>query len=576
MNHTHPSTSAEAPSLPLPALCPVCGGLECLCRPRFFAGQLLSEEDLRALDHYIIGKNKLHNRYVHGWGVVCGLEVVCHQCRGWVTIKSGYAIDPCGNDIIVCEDYSFDLCARIRECCDRKRNDWECEPMRPVPEDCKDIEQCWYVTLRYREFESRGITALKQTSSPHGQTCGCGGGSSQTGCGCGGGGSVSTANSRKQSYTSSSRPLAQQCEPTRTCESYVVEIAPAPQDARDTNADIFRGTLIGELTKCQQAVAKLYGTAPDPNQINTTAGLHQACCQFKRAVIDFLGGAQYTECELLQSASAVSCRPPAADEKVAAYRPVVETAVNELKKLLLEYLKDCFCLAILPRCPGEPGDPRVILACVTVKGEVCEIVDICNLDGRRMLVTWPNVLYLLSIFPITSLLRRALERFCCEPRESRDRPSLAGAAVLSRASLFTASQNEKADEMDLLRTLLALFAQGAEGAAFGDVLRGSAFVPHVGGDTETVTAELRREQPNLELGTQNVKWPMEVWLLHQLLQPLLGLSETRAVAYTSGNTVMGFGAAPLTELRDEIARLSRRVEEQQKTIDDLRRPPGPR
>jgi hypothetical protein len=576
MNHPHPSTSAEAPSLPPLSPCPVCGGLECLCRPRFFAGQLLSEEDLRALDHYIIEKNKLHNRYVHGWGVACGLEVVCHQCRGWVTIKSGYAIDPCGNDIIVCEDYSFDLCARIRECCDRKRNDWECEPMRPVPEDCKDIEQCWYVTLRYREFESRGITALKQTSSPHGQTCGCGGGSSQTGCGCGGGGSVSTTKGRKQSYTSSSRPLAQQCEPTRTCESYVVEIAPAPQDARDTNADIFRGTLIGELTKCQQAVAKLYGTAPDPNQINSTAGLHQACCQFKRAVIDFLGGAQYTECELLQSASAVSCRPPAADENIVAYRPVVETAVNELKKLLLEYLKDCFCLAILPRCPGEPGDPRVILACVTVKGEVCEIVDICNLDGRRMLVTWPNVLYLLSIFPITSLLRRALERFCCEPRESRDRPSLAGAAVLSRASLFTASQNEKADEMDLLRTLLALFAQGAEGAAFGDVLRGSAFVPHVGGDTETVTAELRREQPNLELGTQNVKWPMEVWLLHQLLQPLLGLSETRAVAYTSGNTVMGFGAAPLTELRDEIARLSRRVEEQQKTIDDLRRPHGPR
>src|SRR5262249_37719551 len=70
MNHPHPSTSAEAPSLPPLSPCPVCGGLECLCRPRFFAGQLLSEEDLRALDHYIVGKNKLHNRYVHGWGVV--------------------------------------------------------------------------------------------------------------------------------------------------------------------------------------------------------------------------------------------------------------------------------------------------------------------------------------------------------------------------------------------------------------------------------------------------------------------------------------------------------------------------
>ena len=41
-----------------PAICPACGGLECLCRPRFFAGQLLTEEDLNRLEHYIIEKNK--------------------------------------------------------------------------------------------------------------------------------------------------------------------------------------------------------------------------------------------------------------------------------------------------------------------------------------------------------------------------------------------------------------------------------------------------------------------------------------------------------------------------------------
>jgi hypothetical protein len=585
MNHVHPSSSAGAPPLLPPSPCPVCGGLECLCRPRFFAGQLLSEEDLRALDHYLIEKNKLHNRYVHGWGVVCGLEVVCHPCRGWVTIKSGYAIDPCGNDIIVCEDYSFDLCARIRECCDRKRNRWECEPMGPRPEDCQDIEQCWYVTLRYREFESRGITALKQTSSPPGQTCGCGGGSSQTGCSCGSGGSVSAANGRTQGYnTASSRRPAQQCEPTRTCESYVVEVAPAPHVELGTNADVFRGTLIGELTKCRQAVAELSKTAPDPGQISTTIGLQQACCQFRHAVVDFLSSAEHTQCDLLQRAGATTCPPPpSTDDSVDIYRGVIKAAIDELQKLLLEYLRDCFCRAILPRCPGDPGDPRVILACVTVQErrdvsraeQVCEAVDICHLHGRRMLATWPNVLYWLSIFPIPSLVRRALERFCCEPRDRRDRPLLANVAVLSRAGLFTASQNETAAEMELLRTLLALFAQGAEGAAFGDASRGIAFAPHVGGDAETVAAELRREQPDLQLGTQNVEWPMEVWLLHQLLQPLLGLSETRAVAYTSGKTVMGFGAAPLTELRDEVARLSQRVEEQQKTIDDLRRqPPG--
>ena len=74
--------------------CPACGGLECLCRPRFFAGQLLTEEDLNRLDRYIVEKNKLHNRYLHGWGVVCGLEVICHPCEGQVTVTSGYALSP--------------------------------------------------------------------------------------------------------------------------------------------------------------------------------------------------------------------------------------------------------------------------------------------------------------------------------------------------------------------------------------------------------------------------------------------------------------------------------------------------
>jgi hypothetical protein len=30
--------------------CPACGGLECMCRPRFHAGQLLTEEELNQLE----------------------------------------------------------------------------------------------------------------------------------------------------------------------------------------------------------------------------------------------------------------------------------------------------------------------------------------------------------------------------------------------------------------------------------------------------------------------------------------------------------------------------------------------
>ena len=81
--------------------CPVCLGLQPFERPVFAPGQVLTDVDLTADQAYAAAKNRLHNRYLHGWGVVCGLEVVCNVCDGYVTIHHGYAIDRCGNDIVV-------------------------------------------------------------------------------------------------------------------------------------------------------------------------------------------------------------------------------------------------------------------------------------------------------------------------------------------------------------------------------------------------------------------------------------------------------------------------------------------
>src|SRR5262245_39829148 len=163
--------------------CPVCGGLECLCRPRFFAGQLLTEEDLNRLENYIIGKNKLHNRYLHGWGVACGLEVLCNPCDGYVTVKSGYALSPCGDDIVVCQDTAVNVCDLINRC--RTQKEWDCDPAWPNPNPiCGDQDQQWVLYICYDEKPSRGITALRgSTSAPCCSRCSCGG-SSSCGCGC--------------------------------------------------------------------------------------------------------------------------------------------------------------------------------------------------------------------------------------------------------------------------------------------------------------------------------------------------------------------------------------------------------
>src|SRR5690606_21431600 len=118
--------------------CPDCGGLECLCRPRFFAGQLLTEQDLNRLDHYIVEKHKLHNRHLFGSGVVCGLEVTCAPCDELVNVSPGYALSPCGEDIVVCKPDSVDICALIARCRDVEEPD--CRPYAGQ-DPCENIEE---------------------------------------------------------------------------------------------------------------------------------------------------------------------------------------------------------------------------------------------------------------------------------------------------------------------------------------------------------------------------------------------------------------------------------------------------
>jgi hypothetical protein len=100
-----------------------CGGAGCgschaqgIVRPRFFAGQLLTEDDLQLLTDYVGQKNRLHNRHLFGAGVVCGLEVTCHPCRdGRVIVHPGYALDCCGNDLTLSCAQTLDINAMVRD-----------------------------------------------------------------------------------------------------------------------------------------------------------------------------------------------------------------------------------------------------------------------------------------------------------------------------------------------------------------------------------------------------------------------------------------------------------------------------
>ena len=69
----------------------------------------------------LCGANDLrfHNKHLHGWGIVCGLQVNCgpddpESPRRHVTVRSGYAIDCEGNDIIHRDDESINILEMIQ------------------------------------------------------------------------------------------------------------------------------------------------------------------------------------------------------------------------------------------------------------------------------------------------------------------------------------------------------------------------------------------------------------------------------------------------------------------------------
>ena len=73
-----------------------------LVRPRYFAGRLLSADDLRREQQYVLDRLRRRNRALHGAGIVDGLAVsVEGGDAAHVTIAPGLAFDPSGREIFV-------------------------------------------------------------------------------------------------------------------------------------------------------------------------------------------------------------------------------------------------------------------------------------------------------------------------------------------------------------------------------------------------------------------------------------------------------------------------------------------
>jgi hypothetical protein len=584
--------------------CPACGGLKCSCRPRFFPGQLLTDRELNGLEQYVVDKNRLHNRYLHGWGVACGLEVTCDGCdSGHVVVRSGYAVAPCGDDIVLCADQSVDVCALINSC-EPKRSDCN-DPYDQPPRDCAGGERDWVLAVCYDERPVRGITAqLSAGDSPGPCACGCGGsgacgcgggaGSSGNGGGCGGcsscggpgnrtaGCSCGSSSSGRTQPVRGHRP---QCEPTQICEGYRFIAYPVPKAGRapvpgtDNQKDYLWawlyanrsrfGPLIDRVLCCatkamelRQSIregASLAGAAGLATYSDYAEALAELAEDFAIHRCSFVGRAR----ELRDQARAARKQTPGAAIHLAAINQLdLSSRVRDLDDLWLQIVSECLCSALLPACPSPASTNCVPLAVVTVDPDDCRVVDICNWSQRRILITWPTVTYWLSWLPWGRLLGW-VQQLCCGTEGGREAYALLAlmfSAVFNQGTRTKAAAYVAAPPMEEA-------AMHEAGAAVGkppevDPLDAAFDAGDLLGHMLDDVARMSREGPE---ATGQPAW---AGIAARVLDGTI-LSVGTAAARTapaSPATASPATASPATAPGPDVEELARRLDEAEKTI----------
>ncbi len=104
-----------------------------LVRPRFFTGQLLDAAMLTMEQDYLREKLRRHNRALHGFGIVSGLDVRIDAAEGAdrVVVEPGHALDGCGEDIAIVERVTVPLPSDANDVFVSLRH-WD-RPCNPVP-----------------------------------------------------------------------------------------------------------------------------------------------------------------------------------------------------------------------------------------------------------------------------------------------------------------------------------------------------------------------------------------------------------------------------------------------------------
>ncbi len=319
-----------------------CCDLVCFERPNYFCGHLLTDTDLSTEQQYVIEKHKLYNRTLHGWGVVCGLRLTCDRECGGIMIDEGYAIDDCGNDLVVCEPLRFDVLAKLKEK-GYVVGDAAYDPCKPEEDqpDC-DYRQCFYVAICYEE-EPREFTTP---------------------------------------FVAGCTPTLTECEPTRIREGVWFDVLDELPQKNDWAEE-----LLQRLEACfclftkgafahalQTNTSDLETILKSPAQI-TPGQYDNLFCELRGLLLLFLKKhPDRYNCKLDDEIRNIILP----DQKTyqTNYGANVRSAFCELLRLAWQYAISCALGELIPRCPGPNHASCVVLGTVEVRGGC--VTHVCN------------------------------------------------------------------------------------------------------------------------------------------------------------------------------------------------------
>src|SRR5258706_14646898 len=144
-----------------PASAPCCAEPSCGCglRNNYFVGKRLTPDSFRVEQDYLIGRRRLLNRALYGWGLVSGFAVAAAppapgqqgSASGRLTVGPGLALDRLGRELLQEGHTSLSLgdVILIDENGRRIPRSRDCDPKDRSDEGCEDHD--WLLSVHYAE-----------------------------------------------------------------------------------------------------------------------------------------------------------------------------------------------------------------------------------------------------------------------------------------------------------------------------------------------------------------------------------------------------------------------------------------